>query len=76
MDSMRIVLGPLLFLAAMMHSNMNDNIDLQMATLFHNKLFKEAFTNASVTASATARFAEYFRDKEIIPIRIFYNAGG
>lgn len=29
-----------------------------------------------VTESATTKLAEYFQDKEITPIRIFYNAGG
>jgi Fe-S cluster assembly iron-binding protein IscA len=29
-----------------------------------------------VTASATSQIAEYFKDKEIVPIRIFINEGG
>ncbi len=29
-----------------------------------------------VTESATTKLVEYFQDKEITPIRIFYNAGG
>ena len=29
-----------------------------------------------VTAAATEQIAEYFKDKEVKPIRIFLNAGG
>ncbi len=29
-----------------------------------------------VTESATKQIAEYFKDKEIAPIRIFLNSGG
>lgn len=29
-----------------------------------------------ITKSATEQIAEYFKDKEITPIRIFLNAGG
>jgi len=29
-----------------------------------------------VTQNATRQFNHYFEDKEITPIRIFYNAGG
>jgi Fe-S cluster assembly iron-binding protein IscA len=29
-----------------------------------------------VTESATKQIAEYFKDKEVAPIRIFLNAGG
>ena len=30
----------------------------------------------SVTESATTKLTEYFQDKELSPLRIFYNAGG
>jgi len=30
----------------------------------------------SLTESATAKLTEYFQDKAITPLRIFYNAGG
>jgi len=29
-----------------------------------------------VTGSATKQIAEYFKDKDVAPIRIFLNAGG
>jgi hypothetical protein len=29
-----------------------------------------------ITASASKQIAEYFRDKQVAPIRIFLNAGG
>lgn len=37
---------------------------------------KERTPMLSLTESATAKLTEYFQDKAITPLRIFYNAGG
>jgi len=38
--------------------------------------FKKEIIMVEVTKSATEQIAEYFKGKEVSPIRIFLNAGG
>ncbi len=57
---------------------MNDTILVQISFPVKQAVFYEKRRKimVEVTAAATKQIAEYFKGKEVSPIRIFLNSGG
>ncbi len=59
-----------------MTNRIDGTILFEIQEIRYKALLKKENIMVEVTESASKQIAEYFKDKEVTPIRIFLNAGG